>query len=221
MKFILKLFLVLMPWGIKRLILIKFFDYDIHSSARIGLCWFYPKKLIMEANSKVANFSVAVNLDLVHMQEYSTIGRGNWITGYPTSSKVHFTHQSDRRAELLIGRHSAITRNHHIDCTNSVLIGSYSTIAGYGSQLLTHSIDILESRQDSKPIIIGSYTFIGTDVVILGGSSLPDFSILGAKSLLNKKFLDSHKVYAGVPATMRSSVDANAKYFNRLSGFIN
>ena len=111
-------------------------------------------------------------------------------------------------------------QNHHIDCTNIITIGNFSTVAGYQSQLLTHSIDVMESRQHSAPISIGDYTFVGTNVVILGGASLPAFSVLGAKSLLNKSFTEQYTLYGGVPAKAIAPIDKQAKYFNRHEGFV-
>ena len=216
-----KIITFLMPWHIKRLMLIKFFNYEIHSSAKIGLSWIYPKKLIMNSNSKIGNFNIAVHLDLISIGKYSSISRGNWITGFPsnTNSK-HFSHQKNREAKLLLGEHSAITKNHHIDCTSTITIGDFVTIAGYNSQLLTHSINILENRQDSSPITIGNYCFISTNVVILGGAHLPSYSVLGAKAMLNKKMNQEYCLYGGIPAKYINEIPKTAKYFDRSTGFI-
>ena len=78
----------------------------------------------------------------------------------------------------------------------------------------------MENRQDSKPIFIGDYTFIGTNVIILGGASLPSYSVLGAKSLLNKKFSTEWRLYGGVPAVELSELSRDAKYFSRKDGFV-
>jgi acetyltransferase-like isoleucine patch superfamily enzyme len=115
---------------------------------------------------------------------------------------------------------AAITKHHHIDCTSPVTIGKFTTIAGYYSQLLTHSIDIFESRQDSHPISIGDYCFVSTNVVILGGAQLPDYSVLGAKSLLNKKHNQPYALYAGQPAVFVKTIDKEAKYFTRTEPFV-
>jgi acetyltransferase-like isoleucine patch superfamily enzyme len=115
---------------------------------------------------------------------------------------------------------AAITKHHHIDCTSPVSIGKFTTIAGYYSQLLTHSIDIIESRQDSHPISIGDYCFVSTNVVILGGAQLPDYSVLGAKSLLNKKLNQPYALYAGQPAVFVKTIDKEAKYFTRTEPFV-
>jgi acetyltransferase-like isoleucine patch superfamily enzyme len=120
----------------------------------------------------------------------------------------------------LLGAHAAITKSHHIDCTNRITIGPFTTIAGYHSQLLTHSIDLQHNRQHSEPITIGAYCFVGSNCVILGGSVLPDQCVLGALSLLNKPFSESWSLYGGQPARRLKPIDANAAYFSRLEGFV-
>ena len=216
-----KIFTLLMPWRFQRFLLIKWFGYKIHPTARIGLAWIYPTYLEMCENSRIDHLNIAINLDKIVLAEEVSIGRGNWITGFPTNtSSQHFNHQFDRKAELIIGESSSITKNHHLDCTNTISIGKFSTIAGYNSQLLTHSINLLESRQDSAPIRIGDYTFVGTNVVILGGARLPNYSVLGAKSLLNHSFENEWYLYAGVPAKKIKEINKDAKYFHRKSGFV-
>lgn len=219
---ILKILTTLMPWSIRRYLLQKFYGFKIDASARIGLSWVFPKKLIMGAHTRIDHFTVAVNLDLIQIDANATIGRNNWITGFPTQTDaLHFKHQLDRKAELILGESSAITKNHHIDCTNTIKIGKFSTIAGYHSQFLTHSINVIDNIQDSAPITIGDYTFVGTNSVILNGAVLPSYSVLGAKSLLNKKFETEWTLYGGLPAKALSEIPKTAKYFSRHDGFVN
>lgn len=218
---LLKLLITIFPWQIRRLLLQKCYGYEIHPTARIGLSWVFPKKLVMLPNSKIDHFTVAVNLDLVQLGSNASIGRNNWITGFPTNTgSQHFKHQSNRKAELIIEESSAITKKHHLDCTNSIHIGKFSTIAGYDSQFLTHSINVVENIQDSIPIVIGDYVFVGTNCVILGGAKLPSHSVLGAKSLLNKSFDMEWKLYGGIPAKEISDISKTAKYFSRIDGFV-
>lgn len=151
----------------------------------------------------------------------SSIGRQNWITGFPTNTdSLHFSHDSNRKSELIIGIESAITKKHHIDCTNSIHIGDFVTIAGYNSQLLTHSIDIYESRQDSHPITIGDYCFVSTGVIVLGGSILPSYSVLAAGAVLTKSYDREWIIYGGIPAVPIKEINKEAKYFNRVRGFV-
>ena len=221
LQLLLKIFIVLLPWQLKRILLQYFYGYELDKTSSIGLSWIFPKHLVLKAASSIGSLCVAVNLEKIEMDQFSRIGRGNWITGFPTGTKSqHFSHQKYRKAELLIGKHSAISKNHHIDCTNLIQIGSYTTIAGYGSQFLTHSIDLEENRQHSEPILIGSYCLIGTSCVVLGGSILPDYSVLGAQSFLNKPLPSSWSIYAGSPATLKKKINPNSLYFSRHSGFV-
>jgi acetyltransferase-like isoleucine patch superfamily enzyme len=221
MKKILSFIIIFFPWRLRRLLLVKIWKYKIHTTAKIGLSYIYPRHLIMEAGSKINHFNIAIHLDKMEMGENATIVRFNWITGFPANTNSrHFAHQTDRKSELKMGKESAITKFHHIDCTNQIIMGNFVTISGYYSQLLTHSIDIYENRQDSKPIIIGNYCFVGTNSVILGGAELPAFSVLGANSLLNKAYAEQYKLYGGVPAKPTKSIAEDAKYFNRKTGFV-
>ena len=218
---ILKGILVLLPWYLKRPLLQLFFKFELSPSARIGFSWIYPKRLCLKSGSSIGSMCVAVNLELIQLGEYSSIGRGNWITGFPIgTNSSHFSHQSNRKAELIVGNHSAISKNHHIDCTNCLRIGSYTTIAGYGSQFLTHSINLYTNKQDSWPITIGSYCFVGTSCVVVGGAILPDYSVLGASSLLNKQYAEDWTLYAGVPARPIKIIDRSALYFSRTIGYV-
>ncbi|WP_234736944.1 acyltransferase [Tellurirhabdus bombi] len=216
-----KIITLFLPWAIKRHTLKWWFNYEIAPSAYIGLAWVFPKKLIMAPGTRIDHFNVAIHLDKIEMQKEARIGRGNWITGFPTkSNSLHFKHQPNRQAKLWLGEFAAITKNHHLDCTNSIEIGRFATIAGYNSQFLTHSINVIENRQDSEPIFIGEYAFVGTNVVILGGAVLPPYSVLGAKSLLNKSHSTEWTLYGGVPAKAIQEIPRDAKYFNRLDGFV-
>lgn len=218
---LLKVLTYFLPWPLRRRALQSWFGFQIHPTARIGLSWIFPQNLVMEANARIDHLTVAINLSRIEMKQNSIMGRGNWITGFPLQSdSLHFRHQTNRHPELVMGESSAITKNHHIDCTDRIIVGRFSTIAGYGSQLLTHSIDLVNSRQDSAPITIGEYCFVGTNVVVLGGSNLPSRSVLGAKSLLSKSFTTEWTLYGGVPAKPITEISKDAKYFTRTDGFV-
>ncbi len=183
----------------------------------------------MEAHSSIGHLTVCKNISLLHLREHSLIGRGNWITGFPlerrdsavaTEASAHFASETDRRPELIVGEHSAITHRHLIDCTNTITIGKFTTIAGFQSQMLTHSIDLQLNRQASAPIRVGDYCFLGTNCVLLGGSVLPDYCVLGAKSLLKKAFVETHQLYGGVPARPLQALPHDYAYFRRTTGFV-
>jgi acetyltransferase-like isoleucine patch superfamily enzyme len=220
MKKLLYLMSMLLPWPLRRWVLIVALGYKLHRKSHIGFAWVMPEQLIMDSDSRIGTFTVCKGLRLLHLKQNATIGKGNWITGFPIGPHKHFSHQLDRKAELIVGEHAAITNRHLIDCTNAVTIGAFATLAGFRSQVLTHSIDLIKCRQSSSPISVGDYSFVGTDCVLLGGSSLPSHSVLGAKSLLNKQYSEPFWIYAGAPARPLQRISPDAAYFRRQTGFV-
>jgi serine acetyltransferase len=220
MRAFLMLLSMCLPGSLRRSLLESQFGYKIHPSSRLGFCWVSPARLVMEEGSGIGHLTVCKTLDLLHLKAHSSIGRGNWITGFPLAPSPHFAQETERRPELIVGEHSAITHRHLIDCTNSVVIGRFTTIAGFQSQILTHSIDLQRNRQSSAPVQIGDYCFIGTNSVLLPGSALPDYSVLGAKSLLNRPFAESYHLYGGVPAQQIKQLSQDYAYFTRTQGFV-
>jgi acetyltransferase-like isoleucine patch superfamily enzyme len=220
LKRLMMLFSILLPWSARRNFLEKQFGYSIHPTSRIGFSWIFPRKLIMDENSRIGHLNVCKDIDLLHLGAESIIAQLNWITGFPSGSSRHFAHQPDRRPELILEAHSGISSRHLIDCTSRVRIGAFATIGGFRSQLLTHSIDLEAGRQSSEPIEIGEYCFVGTECVILGGGSLPHHSVLGAKSLLNKKLDAPFHLYGGIPAKPLKELPQEMEYFRRKEGFV-
>ncbi len=215
-----RILLLLLPWWLRRRLLQRLYGYQLHPQSRIGLAWVYPRRLVMAAGASIGHLTVVKGLDELLMAQASTIGRLNWISGYPSGLPPHFTHQQDRRPELDLGAHAAITNRHIIDCTDRISIGAFATIAGFRSQLLTHSINLETCRQESRPISVGAYCFVGTACTVLGGANLPDYCVLGAHSLLNKAFSETHRLYAGVPAEQRRELDPQLAYFKRKTGVV-
>ncbi|MFL6590710.1 MAG: acyltransferase [Chthoniobacterales bacterium] len=211
---------MLLPWSLRRGFLEKQFGYSLHPSSRIGLAWIFPRHLVMEEGSRIGHLTLCKNIDLLHLGPHAIVGQLNWITGFPSGPGRHFAHQADRRPELIVERHAGISSRHLIDCTARVRIGAFATIGGFRSQLLTHTIDLVAGRQTAEPIDIGEYCFTGTNAVMLGGSVLPHHSVLGAQSLLNKKWDDPYHLYAGVPAKPVKELSSDMEYFRRTEGFV-
>lgn len=220
MKRLLAVLLLFLPWRLRRVALNKIFGYQINPTARIGFSLICPERLEMDAGARIGNLTLCKGIALLKMSEKASIGNLNWITGFPAGDHSFFSADVGRRPELILGAHAAVTTRHFIDCTNSVRIGKFATFAGTRSQMLTHSIDLYECRQSSKPITIGEYCFVGTACVLLGGSVLPDYSVLGANSLLNKDHADPYFLYAGNPARPIKQLPKEMAYFTRLTGFV-
>jgi len=220
MKRLIALLSIFLPWPLRRAVLRGLLGYDLAPTSRIGFSLVYPKKLVMGEGARIGHLTVCKSIDLLQLDEQAIIGNLNWITGYPSNFPPHFMHQPDRRPELVLHRHSAITNRHMIDCTDRIQIGAFATVAGFATQLLTHSINLAANRQEAHPITVGDHCFVGTNCVLLGGSVLPARSVLGAKSLLNRAYTDELYLYGGVPAKPIKAVPETTGYFQRTTGYV-
>lgn len=69
-----------------------------------------------------------------------------------------------------------------------------------------HKITTLKSNKQINPnqdIFIGNHVWIAGNATILKGAYIPDNTIIGASSLVNKKFTEKNTVIAGVPADVK------------------
>ncbi len=80
-----------------------------------------------------------------------------------------------------------------------VFVGSDCIVrTGDGHTLVDkNSRDPLNEPQDVR---IGNHVWLGSRCMLLKGSAVADCSVVGAMSLVNKKFIEKHVVIAGVPA---------------------
>lgn len=215
MKKILNIIIIFLPWAIRRRLLNIFYHYKIHPKAKIGLSYIYPKHLIMEEGAYIGHLNVAIHLELIYMGKDCTISQKNWITGFPIADKSNFQDFPNRKPYLIMGKDSAITKQHLIDCTDTVTIGELTSIGGYGTQILSHSTSLQHNKQSCAPITIGHHCFIGTRSIILPGSILPNQAVLGAGAVLKKQFTESFSLYGGVPAKFIKKMDENYAFFHR------
>lgn len=210
-----------LPWQIRRLLLVYVLGYVIHKTARIGFSLLCPIHLEMGPHSHIGHLNLCKpGVELLRLGGYAAVGNLNWITGESLSSTSHFVEDAGRKPELVVHDHAAITNRHYFDCTASVSIGRFSTFAGLRSVILSHSIDLFACRQSAKPVLIGEYCFVGTASILLGGAALPDYSVLGANSLLNKHYTEPYYLYAGNPARPIKELDRDSKYFIRTKGYV-
>lgn len=217
---ILRAFTCLLPWPLRRRALSWFFGYDIHPTARIGLSWVFPGRLRLGPGARIGHLTVAKGLASVELGERAFLGNLNWVSGFPPGPSPHFAHRIDRSPSLVLGDEASVTHRHLLDCTDRVVIGAFTTLAGFRTQILTHTIDLEACRQDCAPVTIGERCFVGTACTILPGAALPDRSVLGAHALLNKAHTTPGTLYGGVPARALRPLDPQAAYFVRTRGFV-
>jgi acetyltransferase-like isoleucine patch superfamily enzyme len=219
-RFFLAALLAPLPWFLKRPLMQSLLGYRLHPSARIGLSIVAAAEVELGEGARIGNLNVVRGLSRLELGPHAIIAQLNWITGFPAGPSPHFAHQPDRKPTLLLGAHCAITSRHLLDCTNRITIGAFTTIAGFRSQILTHSIDLAVNRQSSNEVKIGEYCFVGTGCIVLPGANLPDYCVLGAGAVLNEAMTEGHTLYAGVPARAVKKMPVDSAYFTRQRGFV-
>lgn len=221
MKFLIKLIVAFFPLSLKIFVYKKFFGAKIGKSVKIGFSVIDVHCLELADGSSIGHLNMLKGLDKLALGKSSKIGNLNWISGFPKNRTDFFQLDLDRVPELIIGAESSITNRHLIDCTGGVYMGDFVTFAGFRSQILTHSINIYESRQRATSVKFGDYCFVGTGVIVLPGAAVPKRSVIGAGSVVSNALEGENCLFAGSPARYIKDVGKDAIYFNRKTGRVN
>lgn len=177
--------------------------------ARPNLVW-RVQSFEMAPFARINMGNLIKGMKAVKLAEYATIGKTNIISAHAVYGRL------SGGARLDLGEHSYVTSRHGIDCSGSLILGPYSALAGFGSQVLTHSLDLVRNAQTAYPVVIGERSFVGARCVLLGGSRLPSRSVLAAGSVLTDTDRSDHGLWAGVPARYKTTV--SGKWFDRTVG---
>ncbi len=221
MRRLVQFMLLPLPWAVRRWLLMKLFGFEIDRTARIGFSVLDVDMVRMGPGAGIGHLTFAKGLSLIEIGACGTLGNLNWITAYPLAQNDFFAHCVNRKTELIIARHAAITSRHLIDCTDRVSIGEFATVAGWHSQIVTHSFDLAHPRQDCEPIAVGTYSFVGSRAILLKGAQVPERSIVAAGSTFGVRSGMPLGVFAGNPAARIREADPALGYFTRQRGLIN
>ena len=147
------------------------------------------KKLEIGDHVRIGHLNIIRGGDEVKLGRYSEIIRMNEINSIAEPEVVN---PIDPRFSL--GDGSIITAGHKIDFTDRVTIGRRSILGGRNSSLWTHN------RQRTRPIDIGSFAYIGSEIRIAPGGALPSRCIVGIGSVITGELTAEGYLIAGVPA---------------------
>lgn len=201
--------------------------HKIHPRTRIGfsLIWINGT-LTLREGSKIGHFNIVktnkVFIDKqgyigswnnlrgpfeIYLAETGAIGNGNQCSRAP----IGVTYGT---SVLKLGILSKLTSNHRVDCTRSVTIGDYTTIAGHNCELWTHAYYHDKTgpgrfRLDGE-IEIGSNVYIGSRCVINCGVKITDQVIVGANACISKSILKPG-TYVSQPLRFLESADIDAR----------
>ncbi len=218
MKFrlIFKAMIAILPSFLKRSIYRHVFGYTIGKNVFIGLSvidvqdcqiddgvsighfnvFISTKKLSIGELTRIGHFNIFRGGDLISIGRYCEILRFNEINSIPdpvASNQVDPT--------LIIGNGCMISSSHKIDFTDRVEFGRRVILGGRNSSIWTHN------RQETQPIKIGELCYIGSEIRMAPGSSIPDRCIVGIGSVITKKLEAKPSLIGGVPAKVIKLLD--------------
>lgn len=199
----------LLPGFLKRPSYRLFFGYKIGKRVRIGFsiidakecqidndvtighlnAIISVKRIVIGDHVRIGHLNIIRGGDEVSLGRYAEIMRLNEINSIPDPEVVNPT---DPR--FLLGQGSIITAGHKIDFTDRVTIGRRSILGGRNSSLWTHN------RQRTRPIDIGSFAYLGSEIRIAPGGAVPSRCIVGIGSVITRELTDEGHLIAGIPA---------------------
>jgi acetyltransferase-like isoleucine patch superfamily enzyme len=210
-----------LPSFLKRPLYRFFFGYRVGKRVRVGLSLIDARECTIEDDVQIGHLNVVISVaklsigdhvkighlniirggDEVLLGRYSEIIRMNEINSIPDPDVVNAT---DPR--FVLGDGSIITTGHKIDFTDRVEIGRRSIIGGRNSSLWTHN------RQRTRPVDIGSFTYVGSEIRIAPGGSIPSRCIVGIGSVITSQLSLEGCLIAGVPAKSIKALDEEDKF---------
>lgn len=202
-------FIALLPSFLKRPCYRLFFGYRIGKRVRIGLtiidageCEIADdvsighlnlvisvKKISIGDHVRIGHLNILRGGDEIRIGRYAEILRMNEINSIPDPVVVNPV-----TPRFLLGEGSVITTGHKIDFTDRVEIGRRTILGGRNSSLWTHN------RQRTRPIEIGSHTYIGSEIRIAPGGRVPSRCIVGIGAVITKQLIEENYLIGGVPA---------------------
>lgn len=120
---------------------------------------------------------------------------------FGSGSRIYVGHQG----EVIFGDHFINTARMTICCENRMSFG-HQVLVSWNTSIVdtdfhrTINPATGEIKDKYGVTIIGDHVWIGMGVTILKNSTIPNGCILGAGSLVNKRFITEHCLIAGNPA---------------------
>lgn len=206
----------LLPSVLKRPVYRIVFRYNIGKGVRIGLSLIDAASCEIGPEASIGHFNVIIGVGDLHLGDHVRIGHLNIIRGgkevrigrYGEINRLNvinsipepilFTPADPR---FILGPGSVIVEGHKIDFTDRVEIGRRTILGGRNSSLWTHN------RQRTRPIEIGSFAYIGSEIRISPGGTIPSRCVVGIGSVIAGNLSGENCLIAGVPARYIKPLD--------------
>ncbi|MGK2868612.1 MAG: hypothetical protein ACSLFA_18615 [Mycobacterium sp.] len=163
-------------------------------------------------NAKIGPFNVFRNLVRLELGEGAEVGQWNWITG------ARLLLQAGAPGVFHLGPQTAFTSRHYVDCTGGFFVGAYSSIGGERSTFISHSADWSTAEQTWRPVRIGEYCLLSSNIQVTPGTFVGDRIIVGMGATLSGR-LEEPGLYVQPRAALVKR-DLEGKYFSRELGAV-
>jgi carbonic anhydrase/acetyltransferase-like protein (isoleucine patch superfamily) len=205
-----------LPGFLKRTLYRILFGYRIAPDARIGLALIDADHVVLEAGSCVDHFALVLQVGSFEVGRCARVGPLNVIRGgvrvqlgaYSRVMRLNLLNAipdhdctTEPQSVLDVGAGAVITSGHRIDFTDRVTLGRNVIVGGRNSSLWTHN------RQDTAPIEIGDFCYLGSEVRLAPGAKLPNECILGIGAVLTGEIEEPRSLVGGVPAKVIRPLD--------------
>ena len=199
----------LLPSFLKKPLYRLFFGYRIGRRVRIGIVLLDALEVDLADGTEIGHFNAVTRVgtfqagretriggfnlfrggERVSLGDYATVLRFNVLNAIPdhdcTTAPV---------SVLELGAGAIVVSGHRIDFTDRVTIGRNVIVGGRNSSFWTHN------RQQTAPIVIGDFCYLGSEIRIAPGSSLPERCILGLGAVLSGQIQAPGSLVGGIPA---------------------
>jgi acetyltransferase-like isoleucine patch superfamily enzyme len=206
----------LLPNVFKKPLYRLLFGYRFGDDVWIGIAFLDARELTLGAGVRIGHLSAITRVGRFDAGRMARIGPLNVIRGgarvvlgdYAEVMRLNVLNAipdhdctTSPVSELELGAGTVITSGHRIDFTDRVRLGRNVIVGGRSSSLWTHN------RQETAPIEIGDFCYLGSEVRLAPGARLPDECILGIGAVLTGEIKDARSLVAGVPAKVVRSLD--------------
>jgi acetyltransferase-like isoleucine patch superfamily enzyme len=199
----------LLPSVLKRPCYRWFFGYRIGQRVRIGLTLLDAGECVIEDDVRIGHLNVFIGTGRLTMGDHVRVGHLNVVRGGAEVALGRYSEiirmneiNSIPEPEVVnpidprfsLGDGSVVTTGHKIDFTDRVEIGRRTILGGRNSSLWTHN------RQRTRPIVVGSFSYIGSEIRVAPGGVIPSRCIVGIGAVVAGRLEGENQLIAGVPA---------------------
>jgi acetyltransferase-like isoleucine patch superfamily enzyme len=201
--------LAFLPSALKRPMYRLFFGYRIGKHVRIGLSLIDARECAIEEHVRIGHLNIVIGVERLYVGDHVHVGHLNVIRGgkevrigrYAEILRLNVINSipdpiivTPADPRFILGPGSIVVEGHKIDFTDRVEIGTRSIIGGRNSSLWTHN------RQRTRPIQIGSFAYVGSEIRISPGGTIPSRCVVGIGSVIAGELTGENCLIAGVPA---------------------